>query len=259
MKQLRLLTIVAAFGVLSVMTSISDRQAHAQEDSSKDAVQPIVFQAAGPDAASIQGTVDAFRAAWEPTTAIRRGRSPAVAARSTGTAVAKTTRRQPPVTPFDVFLNTRGAQFTTQGTGLTQAPPRHPSVPATAAWPLFNNPTYATSSARSARCACSPRSAATSPMRCSSCPAPMARHTARSMASARSSRMLISRMAIWQTRRAVHQYLIGTSVTTASCCSVLTSRPRRATGACPSSDRVSRCAHRAGTDHGGQRGSRPGR
>ena len=63
MKQLRLLTIVAAFGVLSVMTFISDRQAHAQGHSSKDAVQPIVFQAAGPSVESIQGTVDAFRAA----------------------------------------------------------------------------------------------------------------------------------------------------------------------------------------------------
>ena len=31
MKQLRLLTVVAALGVLSVMTFISDRQAHGQE------------------------------------------------------------------------------------------------------------------------------------------------------------------------------------------------------------------------------------
>ena len=78
------------------------------------------------------------------TTAMTRGRSPAVAARSTGTAVVITSRRQPPVTPFDVFLNTRGARFTTKGTGLTQAPPVADPVqfPPGGLAGLFNNPTY---------------------------------------------------------------------------------------------------------------------
>src|SRR5262249_37324669 len=40
-----------------------------------------------------------------------------------------------PVTPFNVFLNTRGSQFTTPGKGLS---PATPSGLAT----LFNNPTY---------------------------------------------------------------------------------------------------------------------
>ena len=49
--------------------------------------QPAVFQAAGPDAASIQSTVDAYRAALgNPDNGNDPGRSPAVAARSTGTA-----------------------------------------------------------------------------------------------------------------------------------------------------------------------------
>jgi hypothetical protein len=41
----------------------------------------------------------------------------------------------PAVTPFDTFLNTRGARFTTPGMGLSQATPAGLAV-------LFNNPTY---------------------------------------------------------------------------------------------------------------------
>ena len=46
-----------------------------------------------------------------------------------------------PVTPFDVFLDTRGGQFTTPGTGLSQAPPV--GGPQGGLAGLFNNPTYA--------------------------------------------------------------------------------------------------------------------
>ena len=60
-----------------------------------------------------------------------------------------------PVTPFNVFLNTRGAQFTTPGIGLTQAPPS--GGPEGGLEVLFNNPTYgATFSTFSGR-ACSLR------------------------------------------------------------------------------------------------------
>ena len=48
---------------------------------------------------------------------------PVVAAKSTGTGAAPTTADFPWDTPFNVFLNTRGAQFTTPGTGFVQAPP----------------------------------------------------------------------------------------------------------------------------------------
>jgi hypothetical protein len=48
-----------------------------------------------------------------------------------------------PVTPFNVFLNNRGAQFTTPGTGLSQAPPSGP-LPLGGLAGLFNNPTYGT-------------------------------------------------------------------------------------------------------------------
>src|SRR5262249_43071654 len=82
-----------------------------------------IFSDSGANVASITGTVDAFRAALGnpnngnspgPLAAGRReinwdGGGPPVI---DGTA---------PVTPFTVFQNTRGATFTTPGTGLTQA------------------------------------------------------------------------------------------------------------------------------------------
>ena len=49
-----------------------------------------------------------------------------------------------PVTPFNVFLNTRGAQFTTPGTGLTQAPPSADPVAFPPGGLAGLNPTYAT-------------------------------------------------------------------------------------------------------------------
>src|SRR5262245_11062105 len=109
--------------VLSTLTLGSLHPAHADGKSSKDVVPPIVFQAAGPNIASIQGTVDAFRAALGTP---NNGNAPGVLATGRreinwdGGGVDTTTD---PVTPFDVFLNTRGARFTTGGTGLSQAPP----------------------------------------------------------------------------------------------------------------------------------------
>src|SRR5689334_24797593 len=47
-----------------------------------------------------------------------------------------------PVTPFTVFLNTRGIQFTTPGTGLSQAPAA--GGPEGGLAVLFNNDTYGT-------------------------------------------------------------------------------------------------------------------
>jgi hypothetical protein len=83
----------------------------------------IIFSDSGANVASITDTVDAFRAALGnpnngnvpgPLTTGRReinwdGGGPPVI---NGT---------PPVTPFTTFQNTRGATFTTPGTGLTQA------------------------------------------------------------------------------------------------------------------------------------------
>ena len=126
-------TTIGVFGLLSTLPV--SQVAHAQTNF----VAPAVFQAAGPTAASIQGTVDAFRAALgDP----NNGNNPGPL--SSGRREINWDGGDPnimdttaPVTPFNVFQNTRGAQFTTPGTGLSQATPTGFSV-------LFNNPTYAT-------------------------------------------------------------------------------------------------------------------
>jgi PEP-CTERM motif-containing protein len=106
---------------------------------------PITFSAAGLTPASIQGAVDAFRAALgDPNNGNNPG--PLAGGRREinwdgGGGVFATTT---PVTPFDVFLNTRGAQFTTPGTGLTQAPPSADPALFPPGGLAGLNPTYAT-------------------------------------------------------------------------------------------------------------------
>ncbi|HXG66219.1 MAG TPA: hypothetical protein VNO70_14045 [Blastocatellia bacterium] len=100
-------------------------------------LQPAVFQAAGPTAGSIQCSVDAFRAALgDPNNGNAPGPLPGGRREinwdgggSAATAIAPT--------PFAGFLITRGALFTTPGTGFVQAPPSGLAT-------TFSNPTYAT-------------------------------------------------------------------------------------------------------------------
>ena len=111
--------------------------AYAQVDLSEAFVAPTVFQAAGPTAASIQSTIDAFRAALGTA---NNGNTPGPLASGHreinwdggNPAITDTT---PPVTPFNTFLNTRGARFTTPGVGLSQAAPLGLET-------LFGNPKY---------------------------------------------------------------------------------------------------------------------
>ena len=84
----------------------------------------VIFSDAGPDVASVTDTVNDFRAALgNPNNANNAG--PLLAGRREinwdggGPPVINGTA---PATPFTVFQNTRGATFTTPGTGLTQAP-----------------------------------------------------------------------------------------------------------------------------------------
>ena len=114
-----------------------------QDNTTLDFVPPTVFQAAGPDVASIQGSVDAFRAALGNPNNGNAGPQ-ATGHREInwdglGGADTSTTA---PVTPFNVFLNTRGSQFTTPGTGLSQAPRSGGAQGGLAV--LFNNPSYGT-------------------------------------------------------------------------------------------------------------------
>jgi hypothetical protein len=148
MKKYALLVFVAAFGLLSTTLEITNRQtAHAQEtaiqeNTTKDFVPPTVFQAAGPNVASLQGSVDAFRAALGNPNNGNAG-SLATGHREinwdgAGGADTSTTA---PVNPFNVFLNTRGSQFTTPGIGLSQGPASGGAQGGLAV--LFNNPSYA--------------------------------------------------------------------------------------------------------------------
>jgi PA14 domain len=154
MKKQLFLTLVVAIGFPLIMTLVSVCEA-ADPENPDGFVAPKVFQAAGPTASSIQSTVDAFRAAlgepnnannpsqptgrreinWDPDVP---GTFPPGQEPDEVWQIRHTTTR--PVTPFNVFLNTRGAQFTTPGEGLSQGPPA--SGPQGGLAVLFNNPTY---------------------------------------------------------------------------------------------------------------------
>src|SRR5262245_12408551 len=100
--------------ILAAMTAICGAPA---------AAAPVVFSVGGSDAASIQPTVDSFRAALgNPSNGndpgpLYSGRREINWDRGGSNADA------PGATPFDVFLNTRGGRFVSPGTGFIQAPP----------------------------------------------------------------------------------------------------------------------------------------
>jgi len=130
-------TVIAALGLLSMLLAVSET-AHAQ---GRDDAPPVVFQAAGPDNASIQGAVDSFRALLGDNNLnnpgpLHKGRRE-INWDGGNPNVLDTTA---PVNPFLVFLNTRGSQFRTPGLGLSQAPPS--GGPQGGLAVLFGNPTY---------------------------------------------------------------------------------------------------------------------
>jgi len=106
------------------------------QSTGRDFVAPVVFQAAGPDLASIQNTVDQHRAALGLT---NNGNNPGPLADGRreinwdgGGSTTTVTG-----TPLINFQVTRGALFTTTGTGFVQAPVAGLAT-------TFNNPTYDT-------------------------------------------------------------------------------------------------------------------
>ena len=109
------------------------------------AAAPVFFEEGGSaDASSIQAEVDAFRAALgNPNNANAPGPL------ASGHREINWDGGGPPVdanapggTPFNVFLNNRGAQFITNGTGFLQAPPS--GGPDNGLEGAFSNPTYGT-------------------------------------------------------------------------------------------------------------------
>lgn len=130
---------VVFLGLLTALV-ILPRLADAHDDtiSAVADAQPVsVFQAAGSTAASIQSSVDQFRAAVSVPAGRREinwdGGNPA---NETTTTAGN---------PFTGFQSTRGALFTTpDGTGFVQAP-AGTDVPPGGLAGFFNNPTYKTS------------------------------------------------------------------------------------------------------------------
>lgn len=108
-----------------------------------DFVAPAVFQAAGPNIASIQGAVDDFRLALGDPNNGNALEEKGIGRREINWDGAPPTDvTTPPVNPFNTFRNTRGAQFTTPGIGLSQAPAS--GGPQGGLATLFGNATYAT-------------------------------------------------------------------------------------------------------------------
>jgi hypothetical protein len=130
-------SLVIALSALVAVGVQQSAQAHSPDKGKPKDLDPVVFQAAGPSAASIQSMVDAFRLAIG---GANNGNTagPIVDGRreinwdgggSTATSIVPT--------PFDGFLLNRGGRFTTRGDGFVQAP-----VDGLAA--TFNNTSYAT-------------------------------------------------------------------------------------------------------------------
>ncbi len=107
-----------------------------------DFVAPAVFQAAGPNIASIQSAVADFRDALGAPNGNTLAEVGAGRREINWDGAVPTDVTTPPVNPFNTFLNTRGAQFTTPGVGLSQAPPS--GGPQGGLVALFGNSTYAT-------------------------------------------------------------------------------------------------------------------
>ena len=136
--------------IMLTLSAFSVRQVQAQENTTENEGF-AVFQAAGPTADSIQGTVDAYRLALgDP----NNGNVPGSGTNGRGRREinwdgGSTTNLNTVTTlgsTLTNFQSTRGALFTTPGTGFVQAPASADPVqfPPGGLAGQFNNPTYAT-------------------------------------------------------------------------------------------------------------------
>lgn len=148
-------TFALVLGLISAFVVLPLRFAAAQDDTAEipaakaDPIPAAVFQAAGPTAASIQSSVDQYRAALGLTI---NGNNPGPLSsghREINWDGGSTTNQNTALAgnPFAGFLVTRGALFTTpDGTGFVQAPAAaDPNLfPPGGLAGVFNNPTYGT-------------------------------------------------------------------------------------------------------------------
>ena len=113
---------VRVVGALALAASAFVPATAGAQQLGQDLVLPTVFQAAGPTAASIQSAVDQYRAALG---AVNNGNNPGPlesGRREINWDGGGSTATSPGPTPFTVFLQSRGANITTPGTGFVQAP-----------------------------------------------------------------------------------------------------------------------------------------
>jgi hypothetical protein len=104
---------------------------------------PTTFSANGPNAASISTTVAQFQAALgNPNNGNAAGTTGGRREINWDGGNVNLLDNTPGGTPFNVFLNTRGGQFTTSGTGFVQAPPS--GGPQNGLAGQFSNATYGT-------------------------------------------------------------------------------------------------------------------
>lgn len=136
------------FSGLVAIALLVPHPAVAEDDPTTGLFSPMVFQAAGPTAASIQGTVEAYRAALgNPNNGIAPGPLPS-GRREINWDGGSPTNQSTALggNPLTQFL-ARGALFTTpDGTGFVQAPATADpnQFPPGGLAGLFNNPTYGT-------------------------------------------------------------------------------------------------------------------
>lgn len=124
--QMNVAQLVVVLGMgLTLMGCGSDDNgsAIAQQGQPQPFVAPAVFQAAGPNIASIQNTVDQYRAALGATDNGNTAGPLADGRREINWdgAGGAATNTAPAPTPFEGFRNNRGGRFTTPGTGFVQA------------------------------------------------------------------------------------------------------------------------------------------
>jgi len=128
-----------SLGMITALAVAQPAAAQTNDFAAKQFVAPSVFQAAGPSAASVQSTVDQFRAALG---AVNNGNNPGQASGRReinwdGGSPTNASTTLTAGTPLTTFLNTRGANITTRGSGFVQAP-------ASGLADTFGNSSYAT-------------------------------------------------------------------------------------------------------------------
>jgi len=137
MKKRILFSLLPMVAALAVMAPAQGAALEREDGANmlKKFVPPAVFQAAGPSIASIQSTVDEYRAALGD----NNGNEPVPfdsGRREINWDGGGSAATSLGPTPFTVFLNSRGAQMLTPGTGFVQAP-------LDGLVTTFGNPTYA--------------------------------------------------------------------------------------------------------------------